>query len=163
MSKLVRKIDYLKDKDIYLILTQLSQYFLDNRIEINSKIQEETTALDSKKVAAIKKLLKILVENDEVFAQKVATLIKENRDNIPQDISIVSTHGTFIISWAEIGIFISYLLARDLIRAFKPSEEIKEEENNEKERTYKTKKVIKRKYNADFIALAKSYFESKKD
>ena len=160
-EKLVRKIDFLKAKEVYLILSELSQDFVDGSVE--DEFKEDTTELNSEKLGVLKDLIKILVQNDSDYAKKIENILNEERNQIPKDITFVTEGGgVIVITWLEIGIIVSYLLARDLIRAFKPSEEIEEIEIDEKEGKTKNKKIIRRKYNADFIDLAKAYFESKK-
>lgn len=160
-EKLVRKIDYLKAKEVYLIISELSQDFIDGNIE--DKFKEDTTELNSEKLGVLKDLIKILVQNDSDYAEKIENILNGKRNQTPKDITFVTEGGgVIVINWLEIGAFLSFLLTRDLIRAFKPSEEIEEIEIDEKEEKIKTKKIIRRKYNADFINLAKAFFESKK-
>jgi len=159
-KKLVRKIDFLKAKQVHLILNELSQDFVEGNIE--DEFKEDTTELNSEKLGVLKDLIKILVQNDSDYAEKIENILNEERNQTPKDITFVTEGGVFVITWMDIGLFLSFLLARDLIRAFKPSEEIEETEIDEKDGKTKSKKIIIRKYNADLINLAKAYLESKK-
>jgi len=159
-EKLVRKIDSLKEKAVYLIISELSQDFVDGNIE--DEFKEDTTELNSEKLGVLKDLIKILVQNDSDYAEKIENILNEERKQVPKDITFVTEGVVVVIPWMEIGLFLSFLLARDLIRAFKPSEEIEETEIDEKDGKTKSKKIIRRKYNVDLINLAKAYLESKK-
>lgn len=146
MSALARKMDYLKAKDIHLILTELSQDFYDDKVkEINSELQEETTKLDYEKVEAIRALLKVLVENDEAFAQKVAKIIEENRDNAPQDITFNPKALELKVSNVALAMLLVYGLGNNAIRAVFPN-------------VVKTKEVeIIRGYESNIIPIAISF------
>jgi len=163
-EKLIRKIDFFEAEKISLIFSTLNQDFFEDTVDDKqSELSAETTDLNSEKVKILRELLKILVENSDEFATEIEEILAQNRKNIAKDITIVTDGIAALIEYKEIGTIIAFLLARDLIRAFKPSEEIVEREVNKKDGTTKTKKIIRRKYNADLIALAKAYFESKKD
>lgn len=154
-EKLIRKIDYLDEKKVYLIISELSQ-------DLEDELRNETIELDKETLKVLKYLIKTLVENDSTFAQKVNDILIKIENQTPKDITIATNGGVFSIPLAEVGLFLSFLLARDLIRAFKPSKEIKETEIDEKKGTKKSKNITERNYNADLIGLAKAYFESKK-
>lgn len=162
-EKLIRKIDFLKVQDIYSILIELSPDFIHNSGQnIEDYFQEETIKVDQKILEELRDLFKILVKNSDEFAKKIEDILTQNKQQTSKDITIIADGMTALIPLKEIGLFLTFLLARDLIKAFNPSEEIEKTKKSEKDSKVESKKIVRRQYNVDLINLAKAYFESKK-